>query len=175
MLKTLILSLSLLAAACTPAAQQSPSSETAPVQSIQSLPVDQPPAVNSAVAAVDAFAAALRAGDQAAVQRLLAPDVLIAESGGVERSYAEYAEHHLPADIAFTSAVQFTLERRDLIDSGDTATVISQSRAEGEFHGRAIRSRSMETTVLRRTDGAWRIQHIHWSSAPINDEHEHEQ
>ena len=97
---------------------------------------------------------------------------MIAESGGAERSFAEYAGRHMPADMAFTAAVRLSLERRDVIDGGDTATVISQSRAEGEFHGRPIRSRTMETMVLRRVDGVWRIVHIHWSSAPITGEHE---
>lgn len=172
MLKTFVVSLALLAAACSPATPEKANSGAIAGHGIESVPVGQPPAPDSPVAAVDAFAAALRASDQAAVQRLLAPDVLIAESGGAERSFAEYAGHHMPADMAFTAAVRFSLERRELIDGGDTATVISQSRAEGEFHGRPIRSRTMETMVLRRAGGAWRIVHIHWSSAPITDEHE---
>ena len=117
--------------------------------------------------AVDAFAAALRAGDTAAIGQLMAPDVVIAESGEVERSYAEYAAHHLPADIAFTAAVTFTPQDRKVITEGDMATVISQSQVRGAFHGRAIHSNSMETMVLRWSDGAWRIVHIHWSSSPI--------
>ncbi len=54
---------------------------------------------------VDSFSAALKAGDAATLEKLLAPDVLIAESGGAERSFAEYAGHHMPADMAFTKAV----------------------------------------------------------------------
>ena len=115
----------------------------------------------------DAFAAALRAGDIDAVGRLMASDVVIAESGEVERSYAEYAEHHLPADVAFTAAVASTLQDRKIIAGSDMATVISRSEVRGSFRGRAIHSNSMETMVLRWTDGAWRIVHIHWSSSPI--------
>lgn len=124
-------------------------------------------------AVVDALAAALRVGDAAAVERLMAPNVLIAESGGIERSFVEYASHHMPADMAFSAAVQFTRESRDVIAEGDTATIISRSRAEGQFQNRAIHSRMMETMVLRRIDGQWRIVHIHWSSAPITGDHEH--
>lgn len=124
-------------------------------------------------AAVDAFTAALRSGDAAAVERLMAPDVIIAESGGVERSFAEYAGHHMPADMAFTAVVQFTLEQRDVIAEDNIATVISRSQVHGEFQGRTIHSRMMETMMLRRVDGEWRIGHIHWSSAPITGEHEH--
>ena len=124
-------------------------------------------------AAVEAFSAALRAGDEGALRQLLAPNVVIAEGGGVERSFEEYRGHHMPADMAFTQAVSFTLEQRNVVSSGDQAAVISSSRAEGAFRGQAVHSRMMETMVLVREDGAWRIQHIHWSSAPISGEHEH--
>lgn len=130
-------------------------------------------APNTPEGVVEAFGAALSAGDEAALRRLLAPDVVIAESGGVESSFDEYAGHHMPADMAFSAAVQFTLEDRNVIAEGDTATVISRSRTEGQFQNRAIHSRMMETMVLRRSGGQWRIVHIHWSSAPITGEHEH--
>ncbi|MGD9968618.1 MAG: DUF4440 domain-containing protein [Hyphomonadaceae bacterium] len=130
-------------------------------------------AESEAAAIVDAFGAALRAGDAVTVERLLAPDVIIAESGGVERSFAEYASHHMPADMAFSAAVAFTLQQRDVIASGDAATVISRSEVRGQFQGRAIHSQSMETMELRRTNGQWRIVHIHWSSSPIRDEQPH--
>ncbi len=131
------------------------------------------PAPNTPEGVVEAFAAALRASDEAALRRLTAPDIVIAESGGVEQSFDEYAGHHMPADMAFTAAVEFTLEDRDLIMSGDAATVISRSQVHGQFRDQTVHSRMMETMVLRRTAGQWRIVHIHWSSAPITGEHEH--
>ena len=60
------------------------------------------------VAIVDAFHAALTSGDTRAALDLLAEDVLIFESGGVERGRAEYASHHLAADAAFSAAVRRT-------------------------------------------------------------------
>jgi ketosteroid isomerase-like protein len=122
---------------------------------------------------VDAFAAALRAGDEAALRELAAPDILIAESGGVEQSFDEYAGHHMPADMAFTAAVEFTLQDRDMVVGEDVTTIVSRSQVHGQFRGQTIHSRMMETMVLRRIDGQWRIVHIHWSSAPITEEHEH--
>jgi ketosteroid isomerase-like protein len=171
MFKQFIVSLALLAVACSPATQEAASPEAERSDGIQNVPIDPPAAPDTPAGTVDAFAAALRAGDQPTVERLLTPDVVIAEGGGAERSYAEYASHHMPADMAFTGAVQFTLERRDLIDNGDVATVISQSQAQGEFRGRPVHLRMMETMVLRRVEGAWRIAHIHWSSAPVSEEH----
>ncbi len=122
---------------------------------------------------VNAYSNALKAKDVAALRTLLAPDVIIAEGGGAERSVEEYAGHHMPADMAFTAAVDFTLKKRDVIAGEDIATVISESQVHGTFREQTIHSRMMETMVLRRVDDHWRIVHIHWSSAPITGEHEH--
>ena len=56
------------------------------------------------LATVTAFHAALAAGDSAAALALLAPDAVVLESGEVE-TRAEYAAHHLAADIEFSRAV----------------------------------------------------------------------
>ncbi len=122
---------------------------------------------------VNAYGAALRAKDEATLHALLAPDVIIAEGGGAERSVEEYAGHHMPADMAFTAAVEFSLKKRDVIENADLATVISESQVHGTYKGENVHSRMMETMVLRRDDDRWRIVHIHWSSAPITGEHEH--
>ena len=55
-------------------------------------------AAAGAAATVDAFHAALTAGNTAAAARLLAEQALIFESGEVEHGKAEYVAHHLPAD-----------------------------------------------------------------------------
>ena len=52
----------------------------------------------SPVEIVTAFGTALDAGDKATLTRLLAPDVQIAESGGLERSFEEYRSHHMDAE-----------------------------------------------------------------------------
>ncbi|GJL93536.1 DUF2231 domain-containing protein [Hyphococcus sp.] len=129
--------------------------------------------VDSPEAAVESYGVALRAGDEATLRAMLAPDVIIAEGGGAERSVEEYAGHHMPADMAFTAAVEFTLKKRDVIATDDLATVISESQVHGTFRDQTIHSRMMETMVLKRENGQWRIVHIHWSSAPITGEHEH--
>ena len=123
------------------------------------------PAARGAAATVDAFHAALRRGDTKAAAALLADDALIFESGGVERSKAEYAAHHLPADAEFSKAVASKMTRRAGHSAGALAWIASEGRATGSFRGRAIDSVSTETMVLRRTAGRWKIVHIHWSSA----------
>lgn len=122
---------------------------------------------------VTAYGEALRAGDTQTIKALLLPDVVISEGGGAERSYDEYAGHHLPADMAFTAAVKSTVKKRDVIQGESSATVITASQVHGTFKGKNVHSKMMETMVLKKTEQGWRIAHIHWSSAPITGDHEH--
>lgn len=124
-------------------------------------------------AVVDAFGAALKTGDAAAVERLLAPDVLIAEGGGAERSFAEYQSHHMPADMEFMKAVETAIKDRRVFDGTDMAMIVTEAQMHGTYKDKTIHSQTMETMVLRLVDDQWRIAHIHWSSAEIKGEHEH--
>jgi ketosteroid isomerase-like protein len=82
-------------------------------------------AATTPVATVDAFHTALASGNTRAALDLLAEDVLIFKSGGVERSRAEYASHHLAADAAYSAAVRRTLITRSHGETGDAACVTS--------------------------------------------------
>lgn len=116
-------------------------------------------------ATVDAFHAALQRGDTRAAAALLADDALIFEEGSAERSKAEYAARHLPADAAFSQAVAMTVTRRAGSSDGSFAWIATEGRMTGSFKGRAIDRITAETMVLRRSGRAWKIVHIHWSSA----------
>lgn len=117
-----------------------------------------------AATAVDAFHAALKAGDTAGALTFLAPDVMIFEEGGAERSRDEYASHHLGSDAAFAAASEATVSRRSGWADGDVAWVTSEGRTTGQFNGRAVDRLTTETMVLKRHSNGWRIHHIHWSS-----------
>jgi ketosteroid isomerase-like protein len=114
-----------------------------------------------------AFHAAIAAGDSGAALSLLDPEVFIYESGGVERSRAEFQSHHLGIDMAFAQSTDRTVVEQNTVQSGEYAWLTSVSEVQGEFRGREIDSRGTETVVLRRTDEGWRIVHIHWSSRPL--------
>jgi uncharacterized membrane protein/ketosteroid isomerase-like protein len=121
----------------------------------------------------EAFARALRAGDEAAIRALVDANVVIAEGGGAERSLAEYSGHHMPSDMAFSEAMESTMNKRDVLAVEDMAAVITESQIHGSFRGENVHSRMIETMVMTRANGRWRITHIHWSSAPITGEHAH--
>jgi ketosteroid isomerase-like protein len=123
-------------------------------------------AARPAARVVDNFHAALGRGDQKAALAFLVDDVLIYESGGVERSKAEYASHHLAADAAFSQAVPGKLARRHGSAVGNVAWIASEGRTTGTFKGKPVDVVTTETMVVRRVGAAWKIAHIHWSSAP---------
>ncbi len=127
----------------------------------------------SPASVVATFSSALKRGDADTVASLMSPDAIIAEGGGAERSFEEYAGHHMPADMAFTAAVDFALKKQDVISGSEVAIVISESQVHGSYNGKTIHSRMMETITLRRSEESWLIEHIHWSSAPIEGDHEH--
>ncbi|HEV7290492.1 nuclear transport factor 2 family protein [Sphingomonas sp.] len=114
---------------------------------------------------MDRFHAALTEGKVEAALKLLSEDVLIYESGRAERSKAEYASHHLKADAEFAGATQRKLVKRASWVGTDTAWVTSETETAGTFKGRALSLTGTETMILRRAAGAWKIVHIHWSSA----------
>ena len=121
----------------------------------------------SAVDVVNGFHAALKQGQTDAALAMMAEDVVIFESGGVESSRAEYAAHHLEADAAFSAGTSRTPVSELVTVEGNLATVMRVELVAGTFKERPINSRSTETMLLRKTNGKWRIVHIHWSSANI--------
>jgi methionine-rich copper-binding protein CopC len=124
-----------------------------------------PAAARGAAATVDAFHRSLATGDTAAAARLLSDDALIFEAGGVERSKAEYAAHHLLADAEYSQAVPSVVTRRSGGVAGRLAWIASEGRTSGSFRGKAVDRSTAETMLLRRVGGSWKIAHIHWSSA----------
>ena len=122
-------------------------------------------AARPAAAVVDGFHAALRRGDTKAALGALADNALIFESGGAERSKAEYASHHLSADSAGTQAVASEVTRRTGEAAGNVAWIATEGRTRGSYKGKPIDEVTTETMVLRRAGRGWKIVHIHWSSA----------
>lgn len=116
---------------------------------------------------VNAFHSALKRGDATAALKLMAEDVVIFESGGVERNRAEYEAHHLKSDAAFSAATTRTPISQTIASDGTFSSVMSVESVKGTFRDRPVNTRSVETMVLRKTEGQWRIIHIHWSSANI--------
>ena len=123
------------------------------------------PAASTPEATVEAFAQALRRGDTATLRSLLAPDVLILEGGGAERSAEEYLGGHAVSDAAFLKDAHIQQTARTVKTEGNLAWVAIESELHVERDGQPVTLSSAETMLLQKIDGAWRIVHIHWSSA----------
>ena len=115
---------------------------------------------------VERFGQALAAGDMKMVETLLDAGVLILETGGAERSRAEYMGHHAIADAQFLKGTHSQLKRRRARIEGGLAWVGSESELHASKDGKPMTLLSTETMVLKNTGADWRIVHIHWSSRP---------
>ena len=96
-----------------------PATHAHPPQSVVAAPLmDVAAEAQPAVAVVERFGKALAAGDLKAVEILLDPAVLILESGGAERSRAEYMGHHAISDAKFLKSSHHQLKRRTARSAG---------------------------------------------------------
>jgi len=118
---------------------------------------------DDAAKTVTSFHDALKSGDRDKVISLLSKDVQIYEGGEVERSAKEYAGHHLDSDIGFMSKMKIDLIEHQVKIFGDTAISTSRSKIKGIYKKKKIDIQSMETIILRKIEGTWKIINIHWS------------
>lgn len=138
-------------------AHETQPSATSPAEAI---PAEAGPAVDI----VEHFSAALKADDLEQAGALLAPDVLILESGGAERSRDEYLAGHARSDAAFLKEARVQVLHRTARVEGSLAWVGSESELHAPGKNGPLTLLSTETMVLRHTSAGWRIVHIHWSS-----------
>ena len=114
---------------------------------------------------VDAFHAALHSKDTAAALSLLDRGLVVYEFGLVDPTVEAYAFRHLPFDMDVAVATQWKLDTRHLGGTGDERWVLSTYRVTGkQSDGTPIDQTTLETAILRRSGGAFRIVHLHWST-----------
>ena len=122
-----------------------------------------PPNEGDVTAVLESFYGAMKTGDTAAAMRPIAPDAVFVESGKLE-TRAEYEANHLPLDIGFEKQVTGKRGPWQVKFQGDTAWAIATTEYEGTFDGGPVNFVSAQLAVLTRSEGAWRIRSIHWSS-----------
>lgn len=166
--------IALMMAIATPAFAQSttpPSSHDAHhAQAAKSSTSDVPDAATGAANQVDAFSKALAAADFDQVKSLLAPEAIILESGGVERSREEYLDHHAKSDAAFLGGAHVNVLSRTARVDGNLAWVATESEIHTSKGNKPLTLLSTETMILNDRSGDWQIVHIHWSSRPTKAE-----
>jgi ketosteroid isomerase-like protein len=115
------------------------------------------------LAVVDAFHAALVAGDSTKALSFLAEDVVILESGGLENKQ-HYRSGHIKGDIHFAQAVPRERGEMTVNIIGDVAWAYSSNITQGKMGEREINAQGAELVVLARDGKSWKIKAIHWSS-----------
>lgn len=169
-LATILICVLALGGAMTATAQTKPAPPAAhadhPQPAASAPQLDVAPAAQPAVVVVERFGKALAAADFKTVEALLAPDVLILETGGAERSRSEYLGHHAISDAQFLKGTHNQLKRRRALAAGDLAWVGTESELHASKDGKPLTLLSTETMVLKKAGADWRIVHIHWSSRP---------
>jgi len=115
---------------------------------------------------VDAFHAALRNRDTAGALSLLDRGLVVYEFGAVDATAEAYALRHLPFDMDLAVAARWTLESRRAGGEGNERWVLSTYRVTGkQSDGTPIDQTTLETVILRRVGGQFRIAHFHWSTS----------
>ena len=126
------------------------------------------------------------AGDAAAIEKWLAeydaafnakdldklaafyhPDVTIYEGGGINRGWADYRDKHLGPELKEFANLQFAHSNTVVRMIGpDAAYATSDYSLKAKMGERDIDSGGLETLVLVKDGGAWKIRHSHTSSRP---------
>lgn len=110
-----------------------------------------------------AFHQALKTGNKDLARVQLADDVTIYEGGRVERSADEYAHHHMLSDMKYLASMKSKTLEHQVTVLGNTAISASRSHTQGTYKGKERDYQGMETMVLEKQNGEWKIKHIHWS------------
>lgn len=114
---------------------------------------------------VDTFHRALSDGNRAAALNLLARDLVVYEFGAANPTLDQYVFAHLPFDLAYAATTQWKVESRRMGGGGDDWWVLTAYRVTGTGRdGAPVNNTTLETMLLHRTNGAFRIVHVHWST-----------
>ncbi|MEM7564373.1 MAG: nuclear transport factor 2 family protein, partial [Pseudomonadota bacterium] len=119
---------------------------------------------SDAAKVVKMFHTALKNGDENKLLELLAGDIVVYEAGNVERSLQQYAANHMMTDIEFLRDVKVTPLELLVKEYGNVATSFSRNKFQGIYKGSFISQENMETLILSKSEGEWKIVHIHWSN-----------
>ena len=94
------------------------------------------------------------------------PDVTIYEGGGINNGWMDYRDHHIGPEMKGFENLQF--EHRNvivhLLDGGAGAYVTSEYALKARVAGKDVDSGGLETLVMVRVSGTWKIRHAHSSA-----------
>lgn len=117
---------------------------------------------------LDREAEAFRKGDLAGVSACWETEDTssVIESGHANWGWVDYRDHHLKHELAGMKITDHKRTNLRIVAGPDMALVTFEFRLQGTYKERAFDMSGMESVVLRRRDGVWRIVHVHASAPP---------
>jgi ketosteroid isomerase-like protein len=127
----------------------------------------QPAREDAAIVAwLQSFDRAFIAKDLDALSGFYHPDVTIFEGGGVNNGWADYRDHHIGPELKGFESLQF--DHRNVavhvMEGGVVAYVTSDYSLKARTGGLDVDSSGLETLLLVKSGGAWKIRHSHTSA-----------
>ena len=111
------------------------------------------------------YETAFAAKDLDRLGRLYHPEATIYEGGTIDRGWVSYRDHHLGPELREMEAPRLSHTDVTVRALGpDAAYVAAEYRLVGRIKGRDLDAGGLETLILVREGGAWRIRHSHISS-----------
>lgn len=115
----------------------------------------------------DAFDAAQIAKDGAALERMVADDLVFIDGDGARHGKREFIAGWTGADDAYDPVV---LGDRVVVPLGrDAGLASAEAILSGRSAGKAFRTRIRFTDIFRRGAGGWQAVHIHVTRMPLAD------
>lgn len=105
---------------------------------------------------------------------LFAPDSQVFEQGGSEGTYADYIEHHLGPELAHFSRLEFSDYAVEVelalpfAFTTESYSYLIELEDEKDESPRIIQRKGIATSVLKKSDGKWKIVKMHSSSRNNN-------
>lgn len=135
-----------------------------PQQRQAAAPAGEADAIQRWLAGYDA---AFNAKDLDKLATFYHPEVTIYEGGGINRGWADYRDHHLGPELKQFANLQFAHSNTVVRMIGpDAAYATAEYSLKAKMGERDIDSGGLETLVLIKEGGAWKIRHSHTSSRP---------
>ena len=109
-----------------------------------------------------ALSGAIKGGDHAAIDALMADDILILEGGHAQTSKADYMAGHMLSDMAFLVDINSEFISQEVGLEGDLAWVVTHSRMQGTYKEKPIDMPSREFLLMRKAGMGWKIIQVQW-------------
>lgn len=157
----ILLRLSLAASFLT----SNPVSSTIAVQPMTQVSRTLSPEEKRVAGAIEALFAAAERNDMTALDSIYSgKDLTVIESTGMNRSWADYRDHHLAPEMKEMKNFRYRPFEIEPHVSGDLAWAIFRYNLGAETGGRIIDNIGRGTAVLEKRRGRWVIRHTHTAS-----------